>query len=192
MSSLASAATLATSVLRLAASAVLDRGGECDYDVNPTGLYLAVQDGRWGYAIERCATHPREASTWVIRRGGEGGGKLRWRMLPLHAAALFRAPVETVRALLGAYPGGASLSDDRGKLPLHLCLRTFKRGGGGCEGVDEDDADGRRPPHHYDEGVVSLLADAFPGGRAYRTAADARRSTYSPPLGGRDVRMAIG
>jgi hypothetical protein len=102
--SFASAASLATSILRLAASA-LDKG-ECDYDVNPTELYLAVQDGRWDDAIERCITHPREASTWVYRR--DEGGKLRWRLLPLHAAALFRAPEGAVRALLDADPGGCA------------------------------------------------------------------------------------
>ena len=125
---------------------------ECDYDVNPTELYLAVQDRRWDDVVQRSNTHPREASTWVYRReeanGNSDGGKtlLRWRLLPLHAASIFRAPKEAVVALLVANPEGAACGDDQGMLPLHLYLKRRT----GDVGVNEE--------------VVSILARAYPEG----------------------------
>ena len=49
---------------------------------------------------------------------------LRWRMLPLHAAVLFNAPVDLIQALLKAYPDACSKYDDQGMLPLHLAFRS--------------------------------------------------------------------
>lgn len=118
---------------------------ECDYDINPTELYLAVQDGRWDDVLNRSKTHPHEASTWVYRQ--EGAMKqLRWRLLPLHAAVIFRAPKEAVIALLVANSDSAACRDDQGKVPLHLSLR--RRSG---------DAE-------FDEEVVSILTKAYPEG----------------------------
>ena len=138
---------------------------ECDYDARPTDMYLAVQDGRWDDVVRYCKTRPREASIWVYRTEGGGGGgvgkdgvgigifgcgkSLRWRLLPIHAACVFFAPIAVVRALLNAYPGGASVGDDQGKLPLHLCLRRNRLG---------DDT--VRP----NMDVVSFLANAYPAG----------------------------
>ena len=85
---------------------------ECDYDANPTALYLAVQRKDWDGAVERSATHPHEAGTWVSRR--ESDGRLRWRLLPLHAAVIFRAPERTISSLLFAYVQGAACKDDQG------------------------------------------------------------------------------
>ena len=127
---------------------------EYDYDVNPTKLYLAVQDLRWDDVVQQSNTHPREASTWVYRREeangnsdrGAGAMKLRWRLLPLHAASIFRAPKEAFMALLVANPKGAAFSDDQGMLPLYLYLK----GRTGDAGVDEE--------------VVSILAKAYPEG----------------------------
>jgi len=123
---------------------------ECDYDINPTELYLAVQDGRWDDVMDRSKTHSHEASTWVYRQddvGGKGAMKLlRWRLLPLHAAVIFRAPKEVVIALLVANSDSAACRDDQGKLPLHLSLR--RRSG---------DAE-------FDEEVVSILTEAYPEG----------------------------
>ena len=123
---------------------------ECDYDINPTELYLAVQDGRWNDVMDRSKTHSHEASTWVYRQddvGGKGAMKLlRWRLLPLHAAVIFRAPKEVVIALLVANSDSAACRDDQGNLPLHLSLR--RRSG---------DAE-------FDEEVVSILTKAYPEG----------------------------
>ena len=110
---------------------------ECDYDTNPTELYLSVQRKEWEVAIERAAAAPHEASTWVCRK--EADGKLRWRLLPLHAAIIFRAPERAISALLFAHTPGAACKDDQGMLPLHLAFRN------GC-----------------DEEVIHLLLMAYP------------------------------
>eukprot|EP00567_Pseudictyota_dubia_P005644 CAMPEP_0197445870 /NCGR_PEP_ID=MMETSP1175-20131217/10978_1 /TAXON_ID=1003142 /ORGANISM="Triceratium dubium, Strain CCMP147" /LENGTH=158 /DNA_ID=CAMNT_0042976903 /DNA_START=122 /DNA_END=594 /DNA_ORIENTATION=- len=75
---------------------------ECDFDKNPTKLYLLIQDKKWDEAARRSSESPPEAYTWVSRR--ERDGKLRWRLLPLHAAIIFKAPERLVEALLCAYP----------------------------------------------------------------------------------------
>jgi hypothetical protein len=110
-------------------SAQASPGGlaDCDYDVNPTELYLAIQRKDWESATNLAATFPKEASTWVSRM--EINGKLRWRLLPLHAAIIFRAPNSAVSALLSAYSQGIACKDDQKMLPLHLALR---------HGCDED------------------------------------------------------
>ena len=110
---------------------------ECDYDVNPTKLYEALQQRNWEASIERCKTHDKEARTWVARK--EKNGKLRWRLLPLHAAVIFKAPDNVLEALLAAYPRGVECKDDQGMLPLHLAFRNGSS-----------------------EGCVNLLLAAFP------------------------------
>ena len=96
---------------------------ECDYDTNPTELYLAVQRKDWDAALERATSCPHEASTWVSRKESDGF-KLRWRLLPLHAAIIFRAPERTISSLLFAFSQGAACKDDQGMLPLHLAFRN--------------------------------------------------------------------
>ena len=100
---------------------------ECDYDSNPTDLYLAVQRKDWEAATAICAAKPGEASVWVSRR--EKDGRLRWRLLPLHAAVIFKAPERTISTLMYAFAQGAACKDDTGMLPLHLAIRN---------GADED------------------------------------------------------
>ena len=95
---------------------------ECDFDKDPSELYLQLQKKDWEGAIARSVTDPVEACTWVVRK--EFDGKLRWRLLPLHAAIIFKAPEEVIEALLGAYPRGAECKDDQGMLPLHLAFRN--------------------------------------------------------------------
>lgn len=110
---------------------------ETDYDASPTGLYALIEKRRWDDALTLLTNlEPyaalTQASTWVIRRE-EGGGtiiaetgqrKVRWRLLPLHAALLFRGPPGIVEALLRAYPGAARCRDDQGMTPAHLALRN--------------------------------------------------------------------
>ena len=110
---------------------------ECDFDKDPTALYLDLQKKDWEGAVSRSAADPVEARTWVVRK--EFDGKLRWRLLPLHAAIIFKAPEQVIEALLGAYPGGAECKDDQGMLPLHLAFRNGST-----------------------EGVVNLLLVAYP------------------------------
>jgi hypothetical protein len=110
---------------------------ERDFDKNPTVLYALVQKKIWKEAVERAKVRPDEASIWVSRR--EKDGKLRWRLLPLHAAIVFKASEDVIESLLTAYPKGAETKDDQGMLPLHL---AFRNGGS--------------------EAVVNLLLTAYP------------------------------
>ncbi|CAB9514635.1 expressed unknown protein [Seminavis robusta] len=112
-------------------------GYECDYDKNPTDLFLNLQKKEWAAAEKNANGDSLEARTWVTRK--EKHGKLRWRLLPLHAAIIFKAPEKIVESLLAAYPKGAQSKDDQGMLPLHLAFR-----------------------HGSSEGTVNLLLVAFP------------------------------
>jgi Ankyrin repeats (many copies) len=97
---------------------------ECDYDLNPTVLYQAIEAKQWEYAISVFTKHEQEdqSSTWVVRK--ETNGKLRWRLLPLHAAVLFGSPLSLIELLLADYPAAAHSKDDQGMLPLHLAFRN--------------------------------------------------------------------
>ena len=79
---------------------------ECDFDKDPSELYLELQKKNWECAIARSETDYVEARTWVVRK--EFDRKLRWRLLPVHAAIIFKAPEHVMEALLGAYPRGRS------------------------------------------------------------------------------------
>lgn len=70
------------------------------------------------------ATHPEisPAAIWVIRK--EPNGRLRWRLLPIHAAIIFQAPYTVIESLVQQYPAGVAAKDDQGMLPLHLVLRN--------------------------------------------------------------------
>ncbi|KAL7535178.1 hypothetical protein ACHAXR_006330, partial [Thalassiosira sp. AJA248-18] len=113
---------------------------ECDYDTNPTELYLAVQNKHWDLVVGRSTLHPSEVATWVTRKESDGM-TLRWRLLPLHAAIVFEAPLMVIGMLISAFGHGAQCKDDQGKLPIHLCFR--------------------RDTH---EEVLELLLRAYPGG----------------------------
>jgi hypothetical protein len=97
---------------------------ECDYDFNPTVLYQAIEAKQWEYAISIFTKNKQDnqSSTWVIRK--ESNGKLRWRLLPLHAAVIFGAPFKLVELLVADYPYAAQSKDDQGMLPLHLAFRN--------------------------------------------------------------------
>ena len=110
---------------------------ERDFDTDPTDLYVALQNKRWKETVDIARVAPEEARIWVSRK--EKDGRMRWRLLPIHAAIVFKAPEEVIEALLAAYPKGAQSKDDQGMLPLHLAFRTGSS-----------------------EGVVKLLLVAFP------------------------------
>jgi len=95
---------------------------EREFDKNPTVLYALVQKKLWKEAIARAKSHPREARAFICRREKEG--RVRWRLLPLHAAIVFKAPEEVIRTILGAFPEGSEEKDDQGMLPLHLAFRN--------------------------------------------------------------------
>lgn len=97
---------------------------ETDYDLGPTQLYTFIENKHWESAIERSRTTPSEVHTWISRREPDNPNKIRWRLLPLHATCVFRAPLNLIEALLAAYPPGPSLMDDQGMLPIHLACRN--------------------------------------------------------------------
>jgi hypothetical protein len=188
---------------------------ECDYDLNPPGLYSAVHTKQWALALDRIKVFPEEASIWVYRMGVEEGGVtpsmemnmtnsesrmmspragvkgasadgnaaqlrkvLRWRMLPIHAAIIFNAPTALIKALLKAYPGGCSASDDQGMLPLHLAFRSQSSEEVVMvlldvypEAIERGDLKGRVPsqlgPKNSTLDYHDAIADAFLKGPSY-------------------------
>ena len=113
----------------------------CDYDKNVTTLYKLLETSDWDAILTRLQTDPIEARTWVVRyqRNSE---RVRWRLLPLHAAVIFASPCFVVSALLEKYPAAASSTDDQGMLALHLAFRH----------------------HKDDESLIEELLDRFPEG----------------------------
>lgn len=102
---------------------------EVNYDEGPTELYRRVEDKDWEGAIARLESHSFEAKTWVSR-SEQGSNKIRWRLLPLHATCIFRAPLGLIEALIDVYRDGPQMKDDQGMLPIHLACRN-----GGSKGV---------------------------------------------------------
>jgi Ankyrin repeats (many copies) len=97
---------------------------ECDYDINPSVLYQAIEAKQWDHAAKFISRQDGaiQAATWVTRK--EKNGKLRWRLLPIHAAIIFGSPTRIVEMLLQVNPTGAQQKDDQGMLPLHLAFRN--------------------------------------------------------------------
>jgi len=113
---------------------------ECDYDINPTELYQAIESKQWEHAMRLLKTDSMpdptspalndpasqsgidQAKVWVVRK--ERDGKLRWRMMPIHASIIFKAPYGVVQAILSVAPITAQFKDDQGMLPLHLAFRN--------------------------------------------------------------------
>merc|ERR1712194_523698 len=93
-----------------------------DYDFNPTMLYKLIESKQWDGVISRCKQEPSEAGTWIARRGKDE--KLRWKILPLHAAICLKAPKEVLLKLLVTFPESLSSVDDQGMLPIHLALKN--------------------------------------------------------------------
>jgi hypothetical protein len=116
-------------------------GGElvCDYDQSVTQLYEMLESSQWDKARIRCRTHPEEVHTWIIRR--DSSEKIRWKLLPLHAAVIFQAPVPVIESMLKEHPLSAAKRDDQGMLPLHLAFR-----------------------HKSDESLLERLLQQYPAG----------------------------
>lgn len=94
---------------------------ECDFEKNPTHLYLLVQQRDWDGVKYQAANFESEVKTFVYRRSADG--LLKWRLLPLHAAVLNDAPVDILECLLNVYKHAAAVPDDHGMLPLHLAIK---------------------------------------------------------------------
>lgn len=111
----------------------------CDYDSSVTQLYEMLESSDWEKSCRRCRTHPEEVHTWVSRRDTDGN--VRWKLLPLHAAVIFQAPLSVIECLLHEHPIAAAKKDDQGMIPLHLAFR-----------------------HSADEPVLEKLLRQYPGG----------------------------
>mmetsp|Transcript_22384 Transcript_22384/g.48696 ORF Transcript_22384/g.48696 Transcript_22384/m.48696 type:complete len:671 (-) Transcript_22384:176-2188(-) len=96
---------------------------EADYDKGATGLYRCIEGKDWDGALSRLELAPIEAKTWVSRRE-HGKDKIRWRLLPLHAVCIFRAPLALIEAIIEVYADGPKMKDDQGMLPVHLACRN--------------------------------------------------------------------
>ena len=94
----------------------------CNYDTNVTQLYEFLESSNWEKARSRCRSHSHEARTWIVRRDTISQ-KVRWKLLPLHAAVIFQSPNFVVSAIIDQYPAAVSRRDDQGMLPLHLAFR---------------------------------------------------------------------
>ena len=100
---------------------------EVDFDVNPTLLYNLIQQRKWKAATEHLKKNRAETWTWVYRLDKETK-KMRWRILPIHAALLFKSDAVLMKALLEAYPLGVQMADDQGMLPVSVtfCMIRVK------------------------------------------------------------------
>ena len=88
-----------------------------DYDNNVTQLFTCLENSRWGEAIDLCTTDPSQASVWVCRYE-QISNTVRWQMLPLHAAIIFKANNQVIEAIISAYPEAVKMTDDQGMLPV--------------------------------------------------------------------------
>lgn len=102
---------------------------EVNYDHGPTELYKYIEEKDWDGASARLESHPFEAKTWVSRKELTSQ-KLRWRLLPIHACCIFRAPLGLIEGLIDIYRDGPQMKDDQGMLAIHLACRN-----GGSKGV---------------------------------------------------------
>jgi ankyrin repeat protein len=95
---------------------------ECDYDSNPTNLYVLIQQKDWEGVKYQASNFAEEAQTFVFRKDADD--LLKWRLLPLHLAILTDdVPLDVIIALLEAYPGAIDVQDDHGMLPIHLAVK---------------------------------------------------------------------
>lgn len=110
---------------------------ECDFETNPTTLYLMIHQADWEGVDYQAGNSPEEVRTFVLRRNADG--VLKWRLLPIHSAILHDAPLATLETLISAYRESARIPDDHGMLPIHLAIKK-----------------------HVGPEVINLLLSAYP------------------------------
>jgi ankyrin repeat protein len=138
---------------------------EADYDDGATDLYRRIENKDWDGALSRLEVNPIEAKTWVSRRE-HNSEKTRWRLLPLHAVCIFRAPLALIEGLIQVYPDGPKMKDDQGMLPVHLACRNGASKGvvmtllmAFPESIHVNDRKGRSP-NYLVEGSASANKEA--------------------------------
>ena len=97
---------------------------DVDYNDGATELYNHIENHRWREVTERCRSEPIETKIWVFRMD-KRGKKVLWKMLPIHTAILYRAPVYVILDLISANPEGPKQIDDRKMLPIHMACRVI-------------------------------------------------------------------
>jgi len=97
---------------------------DVNYNDGATELYKHLENRRWREAAERCRGEPIETKIWVYRMD-KRNRKVLWRMLPIHTAILYRAPVYVILDLIHSNPEGPSQADDRKMLPIHMACRVM-------------------------------------------------------------------
>lgn len=96
---------------------------ESNYDGEVTTLFRCLESKQWDEALLVCEKCAEESSIWIYRIGKTG--KLRWKMLPIHAAVIFEATSDVLEAIINAYPEGLKQADDQGMLPVSLFISSF-------------------------------------------------------------------
>ena len=89
----------------------------------PSEISTALSDEDWEKASVAAHLDPRQARQWSVRHGFFDGIKDS-SVLPLHEVVMRNAPLETVLAILRAYPQATgSRESSFGRLPLHCACR---------------------------------------------------------------------
>jgi len=72
------------------------------YYFDPSKLYGLIETKSWDKARQRIFEYPEECALWIIKK--KKNGTLRWKLLPLHAVLLLKAPVEVILQTLQSFP----------------------------------------------------------------------------------------
>ena len=107
---------------------------ECDYDVNPTFLFMNIHSKNYDQIFptllpkdtesKEWQQYCVEALTWVTRREN---GKCVWRILPIHAAVAGDAPIYLIAALISLSKTSLTCQTDHNQLPLHMSYRRNEK-----------------------------------------------------------------
>jgi hypothetical protein len=80
-------------------------------------LYMMIYQGRWKMAFDAIVAKPELAMEWKTEVNKYG--KVVMRMLPIHAALKFNAPLKLIQLLIQSYPECVCDEDNKCRLPLH-------------------------------------------------------------------------
>jgi hypothetical protein len=83
----------------------------------PTRLFLFLEQRDWNEALACLQKSPHQVTVWVRRQ--PSSSVVIWKMLPLHAAVAFGAPLHLIEKLVTIHPTALRKPDHDGKLPLH-------------------------------------------------------------------------
>jgi len=90
-------------------------------------FYNFISTECWTAAIRNLKRNPKLASEWIYKTGtnDQTGKEEEYRVLPIHTACALNPSFTFVKALLDAYPEGASFADNQGLYPLHYACGNF-------------------------------------------------------------------